>query len=346
MRAALYREFRQPLVVETVPDPQPANDGVVLEVMATGVCRSDWHGWMGHDADITLPQVPGHELAGVVVAAGKDVRKFRLGDRVTVPFVCACGSCAQCDRGDQQVCDHQEQPGFTHWGSFAQYVALRYADENLVRLPDDFSFVHAASLGCRFATAYRAVVAQGRVGQGDWLAVHGVGGVGLAAVAVAAALGARVIAVDPSPAALRLAALLGAEHCLKVDDSCADHIRELSDGGVRASIDADGDASVFSRSIRCLGKRGRHVQVGLMTGSSRSPSVPADRIIAEELEIVGSHGLQAHAYPEMLSLVAEQSIDLDAMLAPTLTLDEAADLLANEELVLPPGVSVIDRFSA
>ncbi|MGP4012786.1 alcohol dehydrogenase catalytic domain-containing protein, partial [Streptomyces sp. 4N124] len=199
MRAVMFERYGQPAEVRNdAPDPTPAPHGVLVRVEATGLCRSDWHGWQGHDEDITLPHVPGHELAGVVEAVGDRVTAWRPGDRVTVPFVCACGTCASCAAGDQQVCERQTQPGFTHWGSFAEYVALDHADVNLVAVPDGMSFATAASLGCRFATAFRAVVQQGRVAAGEWVAVHGCGGVGLSAVMIAAASGARVIAVDVS----------------------------------------------------------------------------------------------------------------------------------------------------
>ncbi len=187
MRAVVFDQYGGPAQVRDVPDPRPADHGVVVRVKATGLCRSDWHGWQGHDPDITLPHVPGHELAGVVEAVGPRVGTWRPGDRVTVPFVCACGTCASCARGDHQVCERQTQPGFTHWGSFAQYVALDHADVNLVAVPQDMSFATAASLGCRFATAFRAVVQQGRATAGEWVAVHGCGGVGLSAVMIAAA---------------------------------------------------------------------------------------------------------------------------------------------------------------
>src|SRR3954463_10848378 len=191
MKALRYDEFKGPLRVVDVPEPAPSPAGVVVRVGATGVCRSDWHGWQGHDPDIVLPHVPGHELAGTIKAVGPDVRNWSVGDRVTVPFVCACGKCEQCVAGDHQVCARQTQPGFTHWGSFAELVALHAADVNLVALPDDLSFSTAAALGCRYSTSYRAVVAQGRIAEGEWLAVYGCGGVGLSPIQIGAALGAR-----------------------------------------------------------------------------------------------------------------------------------------------------------
>src|SRR4051794_15568649 len=210
MRAVVFRAFGAPPELTQVPDPPCPSDGVVVSVEATGLCRSDWHGWMGHDEEIELPHVPGHELAGTVVETGSKVTRWQVGDRVTTPFVLACGRCRACARGDGQVCEDQRQPGFTQWGSFAELVALPRADLNLVRVPDEVPSEVAASLGCRFATAYRAVAHVGRVQPGETVVVHGCGGVGLSAVMVAVALGARVLAVDPDPASLALAHELGA----------------------------------------------------------------------------------------------------------------------------------------
>src|SRR5690242_10512210 len=242
MRAVWFDAYGAIPQLREVPEPDCPDAGVVIEVAATGLCRSDWHGWQGHDPDITLPHVPGHELAGVVEAVGPGVTRWRPGDRVTVPFVCACGTCPACAVGDQQVCERQTQPGFTHWGSFAEYVALDHADVNLVAVPPEMSFATAASLGCRFATAFRAVVQQGGVAAGEWVAVHGCGGVGLSAVMIAAASGARVVAVDVSPRALALAREFGAAECVDATGTpdTAAAIRDLTGGGAHLSLDALG----------------------------------------------------------------------------------------------------------
>src|SRR5215213_2420978 len=274
MHAALFDEFRGPLGVERVVDPRPTDDGVVIAVRATGICRSDWHGWQGHDPDITLlPHVPGHEFAGEIVEVGREVKKWRRGDRVTMPFVAGCGTCAECREGAPQVCDRQFQPGFTAWGSFAEAVAVRYADFNLVRLPPEIDFVTAASFGCRFATAYRAVAIQGQVTAGDWVAIHGCGGLGLSAVMIAAALGAHPIAVDIHDEALSLAKQFGAVHGLSARsiDDVPDAIRQLTGRGADVSLDCLGSGETASNSLRCLRKRGRHIQVGLLSGDQSQP---------------------------------------------------------------------------
>lgn len=346
MRAAVFDSFGGEVTVQTVPDPTPIPAGVVLRVRATGMCLSDWHAWAGHDPDIVLPHVPGHELAGEIVAVGHEVSGWEVGDRVTTPFVCACGTCPQCGAGQQQVCDRQSQPGFTHWGSFAEYVALERAMVNLVRLPEDLSFVTAASLGCRYATAFRAVVDQGGVRGGDWVAVHGCGGVGLSAVMIAGALGARVVAIDIRDEALAFAASLGAVATVNATDTedVVEAVREVTGGGAHVSLDAFGSAETSFHSVANLRKRGTHVQVGLMAGADRNAPVPMDRVLADELRVVGSHGMQAHRYPELLAMIERGAVQPDRLVARTVTLEEGAERLPAMDRFVAPGVTVIDRF--
>lgn len=346
MHAAYYEAFNGPVTIEQLPDPRPPADGVVVRVMATGLCLSDWHGWKGDDSDIRLPHVPGHELAGVIEAVGKDVRNWRGGDRVTLPFVCGCGSCPQCHCGNHQVCDHQFQPGFTAWGSFAEYVAVRYADINLVRLPDNMDFITAASLGCRFATAFRAVAAQGRVSAGQWVAVFGCGGVGLSAIMIAQALGAQVVAVDITDQKLDLARSLGAAKTVNAHatDRVVEAVRDRCDGGAHVSIDALGSQQTCFDAIASLRKRGRHVQVGLFGKDQRHPKVPMDRIIAHELEIMGSHGIQAFEYNRLLTMIDAGQLQPQKLIGRTATLEEGIAQLLIMDRFDQTGVTVIDRF--
>jgi len=346
MKAALYTEFKQPLTIQTVPDPIPLENGVVIQVKATGLCRSDWHGWMGHDPDITPPHVPGHELAGVIQAMGKNVTHWHVGDRVTLPFVCGCGKCPQCVSGNHQVCDHQFQPGFTHWGSFAEYVAVDYANTNLVRLPDSLDFVTAASLGCRFVTSFRAIVDQGRVAAGQWVAVHGCGGVGLSAIMIANALGANVVAIDISDDKLEFAQSIGAAatvNAAKTSD-VVENVTDITHGGAHVSVDALGSAVTCFNSIANLRKRGKHVQVGLMTGDHRHPAIPMDKVIANELEILGSHGIQAYKYPVLLTMIEAGKLQPEKLIGKTISLEESLDALVNMDKFDGIGVTVINKF--
>ncbi len=333
MRAVVYDAFGGPLAVREVDAPVCPPDAAVVRVAATGMCRSDWHGWLGHDADIQqLPHVPGHELAGTVAEVGTDVRDWAPGPRVTTPFVCACGSCDQCLAGDGQVCTRQTQPGFTHWGSFAGLVVVRNADVNLVALPDDIDSVTAAGLGCRFGTAYRAVTAHGGVESGQWVAVHGCGGVGLSAVMVAAARGARVVAVDPSPDARSAATAAGATAVLDpgglTPDGVGAAVRDLTDGGAYVSLDALGSTPTLVGSLAGLRPRGRHVQVGLLAGEHAAPPVPLGRLVAQELSLLGSHGLAAADYPAMLAEVAAGTLRPHLLVGRVIGLDEAPAALA------------------
>jgi alcohol dehydrogenase len=285
---------------------------------------------MGHDTGIGLPHVPGHEFAGEIAELGSEVdggAGWTVGDRVTAPFICACGRCAECLAGNEQVCDAQRQPGFTHWGSFAEYVVVHEAELNLIRLPDSLGFVEAASLGCRFATAYRAIIARGRLHPGEQVAVHGCGGVGLSAIMIAVAAGVPVYGVDVSDAALAAAAELGATP-IQGGDGAAERIREASGGGVDLSVDAFGSPATSIASVRSLKKRGRHVQIGLMLAGEATAAMPMDAVIDGELEILGSHGMAAREYPDMLGAVASEAFRPIELVGRTIALDEVPEALA------------------
>jgi alcohol dehydrogenase len=289
---------------------------------------------------VTLPHIGGHEFAGVVVAAGPGVTRWRAGDRVTVPFACGCGRCEHCLAGDAQVCPRQTQPGFTGPGSFAELVAVHAADANLVALPADVDFVTAASLGCRFATAFRAVTAHGRVRPGDWLAVHGCGGVGLSAVMIGAALRARVLAVDVSAAALARARELGAEAAVDAGtDGTATAIEEITGGGAHVSIDALGSPALAADSVTCLRRRGRHVQVGLLPGGP--VPLPMNLVIARELEIYGSHGMAARDYPEMMRMVADGALRPGLLVGEVIALGDVGRALAAMDGPAGAGMTVV-----
>lgn len=344
MKAILFEAFNQLPELTDAPDPSPGKDGVVIKVMATGLCRSDWHGWVGHDTDIALPHVPGHEFAGIVEEVGKNVRNWRIGDRVTVPFVGGCGECPECHSGNHQVCDNQFQPGFTHWGSFAEYVAIDYADTNLVKLPESLDYSTAASLGCRFVTSFRALVDQGQVSGGQWVAVHGCGGIGLSAIMIANSLGANVIGIDIGEDKLALARQLGAVYTVnskEVSDT-VEAVREYSNGGVHVSIDALGHPETCFNSIANLRKRGRHVQVGLMLGENTTPVIPMAQVIANELEIYGSHGMQAYRYEAMWEMIKSGKLNPELLVGKTITLEQSIHALAALNEFKNTGITIID----
>jgi D-arabinose 1-dehydrogenase-like Zn-dependent alcohol dehydrogenase len=338
MRAILVEKYGVLPTVQDVPEPVPGPGAVVLKVEATGLCRSDWHGWQGHDSDIVLPHVPGHELAGTIAAIGPGVTGWEVGERVTTPFICACGRCEQCLAGDHQVCPNQLQPGFTYWGSFAEYVAVPFAEVNLVRLPASLDFDTAAGLGCRFATAFRAVRQVGRLRSGETLVVFGCGGVGLSAVMIAAALGARVIAVDTNPDALGLAARYGAAEVLAAGPDTVREIRDLTGGGAEVTMDALGSDQVVQDALRSLRPRGRHLQVGLLPSGVQ---LDVSRLIGQELQWLGSHGMAAHAYPELLELVGSGALRPADLITRVISLDDVPAALEALTTTTPAGITVI-----
>ena len=348
MRAAVFQAFGEAITVKNVKTPTSRPDSAVIKVEACGLCRSDWHGWMGHDSDVRLPHVPGHELAGVIEEVGSAVTQWNAGQRVTVPFSCGCGSCSQCVSGNQQICDRYTQPGFTQWGAFAEYVEIRCADVNLVELPDSMTFVTAASLGCRFATAFRGIVDQGRVTAGDVVAVHGCGGVGLSAIMIAAAMGARVVAVDIADDKLELAKKCGASATIKASDGndVVEEIRSVTAGGASVSVDALGSRTTCYNSVACLRKRGRHVQIGLTLGSDSDPPIPMSVVIGKELEIVGSHGMQAFQYSRMLRMIEDGQLTPNVLLQRQVSLEEACTLLPKMGQFSGLGVTIIDQFAS
>ncbi|MEO6510156.1 MAG: zinc-dependent alcohol dehydrogenase family protein [Nocardioides sp.] len=337
MRAVSYRAVGEPATLGEVDEPACPDDGIVVTVRATGVCRSDWHAWQGHE-EVALPHVPGHEYAGTVAEVGREVTTLAVGDRVTVPFVLGCGLCTYCRQGDAQVCPDQLQPGFTLPGSFAERVAVPRADANVVHLPDEVSYAAAAALGCRFATAYRAVVSHGLLDAGQWLVVFGCGGVGLSAVMIAVARGARVVAVDVRSDALEAARDLGAEITLAADTDVARQIQEKT-GGANVGIDAIGDPIAAATSVASLRPRGRHVQVGLLVGEHACTALPMDLVVGRELAVLGSHGMPAVDYPELLGLVAEGRLRPDQLITRRIGLEEAGRALAE---MSGPGITLVE----
>ncbi len=343
MKAAIYEQFQGPMSVQNVPDPTPPENGIVLQVKATGICRSDWHGWMGHIGIIQLPHIPGHEMAGLVAAVGKNVKKFKVGDRVTLPFCCGCGVCEQCLSGNQQVCENQFVPGFTAKGSFAEYVAIDRAEDNVALLPEEIDFATAASLGCRFITSFRAIVDQGKVSAGQWVAVHGCGGVGLSSIMIANACGANVVAVDITDEKLVHAKSMGAVATVNARNvpDVAKAIREITHGGAHVSLDALGSSKTAYNSVSCLRRRGKHIQVGLMLADDADAAVPMSDLVEMEWEIIGSHGMQAFKYPLMFELIKTGKLTPQRLIGKTLTLEEGCIELPNLNSFTGLGVKVI-----
>jgi len=349
MRAALLSRFDTPVAIADLPDPACPRDGAVIAVRACGVCRSDHHAWKGADPDVALPHVMGHEFAGDVIETGPECRAFAIGDRVTAPFILGCGTCADCRGGEPTICDRQQVIGFSQWGAFAERIAIARADFNLVRLPGAMEYAAAAGMGCRVTTAFRALVDRARLAPGEWVAVHGCGGVGLSAILIAQALGARILAVDVNPAALALARDLGATATLDASttDDTGAAVHDLTGGGADVSLDALGITATFHNSLKSLRKMGRHVQVGMPLGPHATPGLPLlDMVYARQITLHGTRGIGAHRFAALMGMIEAGRLDPARLVTHRIRLSGLNDALSAMDGYGGTGVTVVDDIAA
>jgi alcohol dehydrogenase len=353
MRAAVLEDHGEPLAIEDVDAPEPAPHGVVVETEACGICRSDWHvwqgdwDWLGIDAD--AGQILGHEPAGHVVAVGDEVETVREGDHVAIPFNLGDGQCPECRTGHSNTCENGMPLGFIEQaqGAFAEQVHVPFADHNAVELPAGVTSVDMAGLGCRFMTSFHGLAHRADVNAGDWVAVHGCGGVGLSAVHIADALGANVIAVDLKDDKLAQAAELGAVETVNAAETerVPKAIKGLTDGGAAVSVDALGIAETSRNSVQSLGNRGQHLQIGLTTEAEKgSVSLPTDAMVMQEIEFLGSYGMPVSSYDEIFRMVATGKIDPSAVVSETVGLEDVSDRLAAMTDFETDGIPVVDSF--
>ncbi len=343
MRAAVVREFNADLSIETVPDPACPENGVVLQTTACGVCRSDYHGWTGHHPKVSNGSIMGHEYCGTVIEAGPKA-KYRKGDTLIAPFILACGSCEACQTGVSNTCASQIVPGFGVPGAYAEYVAVPF-DHNLVPLPDTMSSALAAGLGCRVTTAWHALTDRAAVQPGEWVAVHGTGGIGLSAMLLAKMLGARVVVVDVVEEKLTHALSLGADAAVNAaNENAADAIIEITGGGADVSIEALGIDVTTNASIDCLKILGRHVQVGMPADNDGKMTVNMRGIYLKQLSFFGTRGMPSWKYPKLLDFIARGAVDLSPMVAREIGLSTASAELHAMHGPTAPGTAVITNF--
>ncbi|MCC5973921.1 MAG: zinc-dependent alcohol dehydrogenase family protein [Rubellimicrobium sp.] len=345
MRAAVLHAYNTPPVIEDIPVPACPPDGVVLRVLACGICRSDWHGWTGEHPRVKPGQIGGHEYCGEVVEAGP-LARHAVGARLIAPFILSCGSCPACQSGESNTCPDQRLPGFTEPGAFAEYVAVPF-DHNLAPLPDSLPPAVAAGLGCRVTTAWHALTGRAALRAGEWLAVHGTGGVGLSALILGRALGARVVAVDVVPEKLALALSLGAEAAVDArEGATAAEIRDITGGGAHVSVEALGITQTTNASIECLRPLGRHVQVGMPVGHTARMEINMNAVYMGNLALYGTRGMPSWRYPSLLSFIESAAIDFSPLIAREVALSDVGRELAAFNAPMPPGVAVITDFAA
>ncbi len=343
---ALVLEGVQTLSIQDLPEPELSAGGAVIRVAANGVCRSDWHMWMG-DMPRTYPIVLGHEMTGVVEEVAEGVTKFRKGDRVIVPFTGSDGTCPHCQTGHSHLCDDLQVPGRNYNGGYGEYVNVPLADRNMLHLPDEVSFIEGSALGCRFMTSFHGIVDRAAVAAGEWVVVYGCGGVGLSAINIAHTLGARVIGVDLNPDNLQLARAMGAEFVIdgRSSHDPAGEVLELTKGGAHVSVDALGIAETCVNGIRSLRKGGRHLQLGLTTKKEAGHvSVPIDLMIVRELKIIGSVGMPSHRFDAMVPLVASGRLAPGKLMAGEIRLSEVAGVFDQMTRSAVTGTLVVTDF--
>ncbi|MDE0853806.1 MAG: alcohol dehydrogenase catalytic domain-containing protein [Nevskia sp.] len=345
MKALVLNGVRQ-IAIREVPAPSLTEGGALIRVHANGVCRSDWHAWVG-DIPREYPVILGHEMTGVVEEVGWGVSRFKKGDRVVVPFSGGDGTCELCQSGHSNLCESALIAGKAYSGGYAEYVNVPLADRNVVHLPEEISFGDGAALGCRFMTSFHGLVDRAEVRPGEFVVVFGCGGVGLSAVNIAASLGATVIGVDINPENLKLAEFMGAEFIINSRDvDAVQAVAELTKGGAHVAVDALGIAQTCVDAIRSLRKQGRHLQVGLTTQKEAGHiAVPIDLIVRKELKVIGSLGMSSHRFPAMMSMVARGVLTPGRMVTGEIGLSGVERVFEDMSNFSSTGTYVVTKFS-
>jgi len=332
MRAARLYRPGEPLVIESVPMPEPGAGEVLVEVHACGLCGTDLH--LAVAGDLPVERTPitlGHEAAGVVGAVGRDVVTVRVGDRVALFPAASCGMCRFCTAGRESLCDHSKVYGMARDGALAEHVAV--PARSLMPLPDAIRFDVGAVVTDGVATPFHALRARGALRAGETVGVIGCGGLGTHAVQLARLMGAAcVVAVDTDPAARTRAEELGAD--LAFDPREADVPRQVRRrlGGLDLAIECVGTAATVALAVRCLAKGGRAVLVGV--GPARPELPPLAAFVGREQAVLGSFGMDRRDIEDLFELVAAGRLDLSRSISvryPLARADEALQRLASKE---------------
>lgn len=353
MHGAVLKEYGEPLEIEERDTPSPGSDEVLVELEACGICRSDWHAWQGdygwlEGGRVPLGHILGHEPAGTVIETGEDVENYREGDEVVLPFNTICGKCRPCRNGDSHMCDNIVHYGFEiQPGAFSTHVCVPNADFNLARIPDGISPSEMAALGCRYVTSYHAMVDRAPVEPGDWLAVHGCGGIGLSVINVANALGGNVIAVDLQDEKLDLAEEMGAVETVNAQnaDDVPSEVHDITDGGANISVDALGIEETCRNSIDSVKKMGQHLQLGITSSEERGMiELPIDKMLHSEIDLLTAKGMPPHRYDEIFAMMKTGKLTPGKMVSREVALDDVSDRLDAMTNFETKGVEVITKF--
>lgn len=329
MKAVRLTQIHQPLELQEIPVPEIGDKDILVKVKAAGICHSDAHYRAGLSAVGFLPITLGHEVAGVVEKAGKNVTNVKVGNRVALHYLVTCGECYYCNSGNEQFCKHAKMLGHHIDGGYAEYIAV--PSKNAVILPDVIPFEQGATLMCASATSFHALV-KSRIKAGDTVAVFGVGGLGQSAIQLAKAFGAlKVFAIDVNEEKLALAKQHGAIPINGKTEEVVKTIKSQTNGnGVDVAIEMIGLAQTQRQAIESAGVMGRVVFVGL---SNKPIEVNTySDILGNEVELIGSNDHHLQELPKLLEFVKDGQLDTSKVVSKTIPLDADAINAALDEL--------------
>jgi propanol-preferring alcohol dehydrogenase len=321
MKAVRMTAVGRPLEPARVEAREPGHGELLVRIRAAGICHSDAHYRRGLSPMGTLPITLGHEIAGVVERVGPGVGTHEFGDRVCLHYLVTCGECDACRRGFETWCVRGAMLGHHVDGGFAE--AITVPARNAVPLPASIPFEHGAILMCSSATALHSL-RKARLARGERVAIFGTGGLGVSALQLARALGAReVFAVDVRPEKLALAERLGA---VAIDAGGGDPVARLMDAsggaGIDVALDFVGAPSVMRQAVRCLAPRGRAVLVAL--SDQKLELDPYREILGREAELIGSNDHTLEEIRELIGFVERGALDLTPAVTATVPLEAAS----------------------
>lgn len=310
---------------ETVADPAPERDEVVVKVHACSICGSDVHAFHGKHPRLTFPRILGHEFAGEIVAVGSQADGYRVGERVCCDIDIPCGTCRPCREGRSNICERLRTMGFDRDGAYAEFVAV--PDYNLYRLPDNVGYDQASAvqvLGISYHAVAHRVVPQ----PGDKIAVIGAGPIGLGAALIAEKMGAEVTILDLLDYRLAMARRLGITRAL---DPREGDLREralaLTEGGFDKVVECVGGRQERTvQDAAAIVRRGGRITV-VGTFPDNRATIPIAYLKDREIDLNFSRG-NFKAFAPCLELVASGEIDPDAYISHRLPLARAEDALA------------------
>lgn len=327
MRAVLLPGNQQVEIAEH-PDPEPGTGEVVVAMRASAVCRSDmslYHGdpIVGGESAGHGTIVPGHEPSGEVVAVGSGVRGLEVGDRVAAFLGIGCGRCEWCLRGERMLCAEWQCLGFDVDGGDAEYFKI--PADNAMRLNDEVSFEAGALLTDMVGTQYHAQRRLG-VGGADTVAVFGVGPMGGAAVMVAAAHGARVIAVDLLDERLEMGRALGADETVAADENTVARLMDLTHGrGVEVAVECSGAPIAQNNALDAAARNGRVAFVGESRSTTFSTS---DQFLRKTLTVIGGWYFPLWEFDEIQRFALWHELPVEKLITHRFDLEDAAQAFA------------------